>query len=194
MKKLCAVLALGLAGCVSTEPVTLHAKYQPAPVSHDSRDAADTARATVVARHCPMILTPVQDTRPAGENLGGFLRSDNIHAEDLSGWVQSGFMSLPQTRYQLSTTETAGTSRLQVQLRKAYFDTVTTSRVANIVLKLQVQDPDGKVRAQTTLRGTDVSVNWANSESDANSGFNVALKNLLDQADGFLDHNCQAGA
>lgn len=182
MKKLLIpCLIASLAGCAAPPKATLNSDYQANDIT--------SARETTVQRVCPITFAGIADERKADETLG-MPYGTEIVAENVPQLIHNGFLKLPKTYYQVSNTAGAQSS-IKLHLKKFYIDAQSVSHVSNIVMKLDVVDAQDGLLASTTLRGVDVSVNWTNSESAINNSFNLALKNLFEQANPFLKRECR---
>ena len=137
---------------------------------------------------CRVYIPPVKDSRPAGDALGHasytFLQEDNFIP-----WINSAMTALDEKMFVVVEEPSKSDITLQVEAVKAYLQGLSTSRVANIVIKAHISSVN---HPQTThvVRGNDTSVNWWGAGYEMKDSMNQAVNNILLKLEPKLQQYC----
>lgn len=162
--KALALLACGLCvGCQVT-PTAIDLTYQP---YHASNHQAVIEQAE--GRSCKWALTSYQDVRHS-PNLG-VVAFSKVESE-VNRWVLQAlaYHNIVPHKSVLPVT-------IDVVLKKAYIQSLSTSMSVNIVLGIKVGA--GQTRDWRYFRGHEVDLNWNSGEKEIQAVFNKALTKVI---------------
>lgn len=147
-----------------------------------------------VANACVVYVRAIEDQRGDASSFGP---SPNfqVFALHVPDWVRDAIASLDRPGRKItlakSADESAPTDALSVTVRihKAYVEGMATSKSTQIVLSNQYES-GGRVLGTSFYRGSDTSVNWANSPDEVEAGMNSAMNVALAAIGKDMDRYC----
>lgn len=166
---LAAALLAGLGACAAPEPIVVSAGSVGPAVPAPSARTPPVAGAA----QCKVKIAGIRDLRDSSASLGEIgLRP--IQSQDVQAWVRDSLETLAQDP-RIALVQDAGEARLElnVEIVKAYVQTLTQAKAANVVLRVRYAAGDEQV-----YRGRDDSVNWASGVGETNSALGRALGRL----------------
>lgn len=167
-----AAASLLLVGCVADRVKGLRA-----PGTHEAPGAAGPGPA------CAFTIKSIDDRRE-DKNLGILFRT-KVDSDDFTSWFADGMAAIPgQTKADAATS-------LQIDVLKAYIQSIGTMKSANLVVKVTTSGAGG-VQRQSTFRGVDNSINWNNTQDEVQGAFNTALADLQRQIGAHLKQHCNS--
>lgn len=178
---LCALLA----ACASSAPVTLDTRYRPVAQRDPQPALGARPKAVPVAAApaaCAFHVASFEDKRPSGATLG-HIAGRAVFLDDIQAWVRSGLATLPG----YADAPTPASIGLEVELVKAYLQSLTTAKTATVVMRVAYP---GAAAAPVQYRGTNTSVNWNSSDSEAREAMNLALGDVLARMRTDLGKHC----
>jgi len=166
------------------------------PATRPMSFVADAPRESTIggSGNCVVNLRPIEDKRDSASSFGENPNFEKF-AVNLSDWVKSAVASLDRPNRKLVPPDAQGKEALPgaltmtVRIHKAYIHGLAGTRTAQVVLSLQYEF-DGKVIANQYYRGSDTSINWANSAEEVEAGMNAAMNLALVPMGKDLDRFC----
>ncbi|MGM9488336.1 hypothetical protein [Ideonella sp. YS5] len=165
-----ATLALALSACAADRVAGLRASAaRPMPAASATTGAA-----------CAFAIRSVDDRRE-DKSLGKVVRT-KVDGEGFATWLGDGLAAIP------GHTSGAAPTTLQVEVLKAYIQSIGYLKSANLVVRVTTVDPAGQ--RQATFRGVNGSTNWNSSEAEIQEAFERALADLQQQVGADLASHC----
>ncbi|MES2488948.1 MAG: hypothetical protein V4607_04085 [Pseudomonadota bacterium] len=160
-----------LAAC-GNEPIQLHNEL--------SWSSASLQRSP----SCQFSLAAVTDRTQSSDKIGA-IGNAPVLASDVVGWVRAAFEQIPGHSQQPQNLS------LDVELVRSYIHALSVSKSANVVIRVNYLRP-AQNPITRAYRGADTSMNWFSSDSEVQSAFNRALKEMAQQVAGDLGQFCES--
>ena len=177
-------LTTSLLGACASKQMTLGNRFSPEPGATTGEAAQSGA--------CVMLLGAVTDERANPGEIANLYES-NIRHENITDWLHSGLLSLKRQGIRFETREAGDAPpalpELDVALIKAYVQPLSTSKSANLVVRVRVVR-NGEVASERLYRGRDTGMNWWGSQDEMETAFNLALRDLLSRLAPDLRSQC----
>jgi hypothetical protein len=183
-------VAAGCAGPIDLKDTRSIAKAAERPAARSGlrlkNEAASPPR-------CEVYLIGVSDARESGAGITN-TASIPIRHEDIVPWMKAGLLDWKPhgavLRESSAQAAPEGKPRVQVELRKAYLQSLSTSMSANLVVAATFTGADGAMKHEFA-RGRDTSINWGNSTGEVQAIFDRALNDLLAHLEAGVHKLCE---
>jgi hypothetical protein len=131
---------------------------------------------------CRLRIASVRDTRIDPRSVGSMGGFD-VHFTDTAGWISSALNSLgSDPAIRIVTEKSESDLVLDVEIVKAYIDTITAEKIARVVLRVHASGW-GVTAPDHYYSGNDRSVDWINGRAETEGALNDALTNAVRQID-----------
>jgi hypothetical protein len=139
---------------------------------------------------CRLHIAGIVDKRP--ETTMGFMGRGMVLSSDAAGWVRAGFTDLQgDPRWTFADTPEDADLILDVEIIKSYIFPVTTSKSANVVLRIRYSHAGGPL-GENIYRGHRAAVNWAGTKEETAGLLNRALATTVELTRVDLMTGCSA--
>lgn len=171
-----AICILALSGCATAyTPIELE---QPKPMPPQPVHAGLT----------PIRLLEVQDCRQHKETVGRSGYS-TFSAAGIPAWVSKELLTLRTAHSALVPARTTDqeqvaeepSASIKVRVLQAYVDSLSVTKIAVVVLELEMLKPDGSVFLKRSYRGQCGNLNWTNGSTEFGEAMNRALSSCLEK-------------
>jgi hypothetical protein len=172
-----AALAAGCAAPIDLKDTRSIAKPTPRPAARSGM----LSKQVPTPPRCEVYLTGVSDAREPGTGITNTM-SIAIRHDDIVPWMKAALLDWKPhgtiLRERSAEAVPDGKPSIEVELRKAHLQSLSTSMSANLVVAASFKSADGTMR-RDIARGRDTSVNWGNSTGEVQAIFDRALNDLL---------------
>lgn len=139
---------------------------------------------------CRLYIAGVADKRPDTTTMG--YMGGMVTSSDAAGWVRTGLVTLQaDRRWTLAERPEDADVIFDVEILKGYIFPVTTSKSANLVLRVRYSQAGGPL-GENVYRGHRESVNWASTREETQGLLNRALDTTVHLMKADLVKGCAA--
>jgi hypothetical protein len=186
-------LGVGLTGC--TPASVRMANAYTAPDDY-ARHHSDTPLPPLPPQTCSVYVQEIRDLRLADEHTYGNIGGAPIYGPNMVDWMKTGLTTLDEKGYRVDGPATVPVSPLQddvtiqVGVLKAYMESITTTKIATVVVRVSYNKIDLQAPVTRIYRGVDTSINWADGTGEVESAFERATAQVLDKVQTDLQGYC----
>lgn len=190
-------LGIALSGC-SHAPIVIAENYTPPP-KHPSMHQ-DWDPGTLLPpppQTCGVYVREVRDLRHANERNLGDVDGHPVYGDDIVNWLNTGIETFDTHGfliYRQSHGITSDPAHANVEvgigLLKAYMESIETSKVAMMVVKVTFNRRQTKNSVTRIYRGIDTSIDWLNTVPQINMAFERATEQVLSRIQSDLHDYC----
>jgi hypothetical protein len=191
------LLAFGavLTGCAPASVRMANAYTAP---DYYATHHSDTPLPPPPPQTCSVYVQDIKDMRLADERTFGNIGGAPIYGSNMVDWMKTGLATLDEKGFRMDQPAAAPVTPLQdnvtiqVGVLKAYMESVTTTKVATVVVRVSYNDADLNTPVTRIYRGVDTSLNWADGTGEVESAFERATAQILGKVQTDLRNYCPA--